>query len=125
MHKDGSKMKYRLIIHSIYLLVTVAIFSSFLPKSVLAFGEENIIENKSNAGVGFYGEYQYPEESDIVQSNSSDEYSSSGMTFPKTGEINRKPLQIMGGFIILVLSVTFILKQKKQIQNREVERKIH
>ncbi|HIB1875311.1 TPA: LPXTG cell wall anchor domain-containing protein [Enterococcus faecium] len=80
---------------------------------------------RSGVGVGFYGEYNYPEESSEPEvskpnedhSNKEEQYSGeadTGKSFPKTGEKKAAGFALLGGSFIAMAWLLYAYKRKQQ-----------
>ncbi|HGC5945277.1 TPA: LPXTG cell wall anchor domain-containing protein [Enterococcus faecalis] len=73
----------------------------------------------SNVGVGFYGKYEYPKNFEVESSHTSYDGDisisddSTNNQLPSTGEQREQWILLAGSFLILVLALLVIKRQKK------------
>lgn len=103
------------------ILLCILCVASFM--TVPVHGETK--DYRSGVGVGFYGEYSYPEESSDPEVSKPNEHHPTneeqpsgevevGKSFPKTGEKKVAGFALLGGTIIAIACFLYAYQRKQQ-----------
>jgi len=102
------------------------IFGFLLSYGNMTYAESN--EYKSDVGVGFYGNYEYPQEPqepnnseeivlDTTESGIND--NDTGKLFPKTGELINSGLSLIGLLLVFIFLLLYLYKRREKQRNNE------